>query len=143
VRWFSGVSGELVAYLWLWSSDRPVVEVVEDLVIGLVFLFAVFFAFPFCRLALQRQILALITAVVLALVLPFFSTVVGIALAVVVHHEVILVESASDHFLVAVFVDFIVDGTLVFHLVRVEPRLARGSLGAELGECGSMGHADG
>jgi hypothetical protein len=60
-------------------------------VVGLVILFLIFFALPLARIAFRRQSFVVIAAVVSMVVLPLFSTIVGIAFAIVVDDEVVLV----------------------------------------------------
>jgi hypothetical protein len=108
-------------------------------VIGAIFLFAVLFAFPFGGFALQGNILA-VAAVVLAIILPFLASIVGITLTIVVYDKVVLVEATSHHLLVSVLVNLIVNGTLIFNLVGFETRLSGGSLSPKLGECRAVRH---
>lgn len=74
---------------------------------------------PFCSFASKRPIFFLAT-VVLPFVLPFFASIVGIALAIVVDHKVVLVQTRADNLFVPFLVDFIVYAGLFFNLVRFE-----------------------
>jgi membrane-bound metal-dependent hydrolase YbcI (DUF457 family) len=104
-------------------------------VVRTLILLAYFLAFSFASFAFERGILCVVAAVVLALILPFLTTVVRVPFAVVINDEIILVQSASYDFLVAIFVHLIVDDALVFDLVRLEACLARGSLSSKLSKC--------
>lgn len=78
--------------------------------IGLVFLFPVFLEFTFCGFR-TGSILGFVTAVIDSFVLPFLTSVIGIAFTIVVDNKVILVKATSHDLFVAVLVDLVVDGT--------------------------------
>lgn len=69
---------------------------------------------------------------------PVFATVVGVAFAIVINYEVILVQALPDNLLVAILVDFVVKIVDLVRLVAVECLLARLAQGLELLEPGSV-----
>jgi len=69
---------------------------------------------------------------------PLLTAVVGVAFAVVIHNEVILVETVSNNLLVAVFIDFLVEILDVLDLVRVELLLAGLAERPQLRELGAL-----
>ena len=101
-----------------------IIEVVQDLVVGLLLVVSFFFALPLASISLHWHCFVVVTAVVSALVLPFFSTVVGVAFAIVVNHKIILVQATSDDLLVVLLSNFIIDVALIFNLVRVKSGFA-------------------
>jgi hypothetical protein len=114
-----------VDYLRLRSCrGRAVVEIIQDLVVGPVILFLIFFAFPLARIAFQGHSFVVIATVVSAVVLPLFSAIVGIAFAIVVDDKVVLVQTTPDHLLVVLFSNFIINIALILNLVRVQSRFA-------------------
>lgn len=76
--------------------------------------------------------------VVVVDVIPVFATIVGIAFAVVVDHEIILVQTLADNLLVPILVDFFVELLCVANLVSVEDLLTRIAGSAKLGELGAL-----
>ena len=69
---------------------------------------------------------------------PVFATVVGVAFAIVIDYEVVLVQALPNNLLVSILVDFVVKIVDLVRLVAVECLLARLAQGLELLEPGSV-----
>jgi hypothetical protein len=69
---------------------------------------------------------------------PFFATVVSIALAIVIDDEVIFVQTVANNLLVSVFVNFLVQILRLLDLVSVELLLARLTQSSQLREFGAL-----
>jgi hypothetical protein len=93
-------------------------------VVGLLILFLVLFSFPLASVTFQRQSFVVVATVVSALVLPLFTAVVGVAFAIVVNDEVVLVQTTSDNLLVVFLSNLIINVTLILNLVRVKSLFA-------------------
>lgn len=83
---------------------------------------------------LWQVILALAVFIHNFLILPILASVIGISFAIVVYHEVVLVQSASHHLLVSLIVDGLVYRLGFLHFVCIEASLARSPQSADLGE---------
>lgn len=84
-----------------------------------------------------RHVVDLAVRVILADAVPVLAAVVGVALAIVVDNEVVLVETLAYKLLVAVLVDLVVEIHVVDAVV-VEGLLARLLEGSQLGELGPV-----
>jgi hypothetical protein len=83
---------------------------------------------------LGQATITLAVVVCLSFLLPVFAPVICISSTVVVYHEVVLVQPASDYLLVALFVHSLVHIFGVFDLICVEASLARSTQCSDLGE---------
>lgn len=96
----------------------------------------------YTSLATQRSgVFSTVRLVHRPFLVPFFSSIVSIANAIVVDDKVVLVQTTTDDFLVAFFVDLIVEVLGFLYLIRGEARLSRFAELTQLGEgCSSARH---
>jgi hypothetical protein len=84
-----------------------------------------------------RELLFAVRGILVRDAIPLLPTVICIALSVVVHNEVIFVQSFAHNLLVLIFVDLFIQVLHIVDLIRVESLLAGQAEGLELGKLGA------
>ena len=87
-----------------------------------------------CFAVLWQIAIALTVVVRLSLILPVLTAIICVSFTVVVYNKVVLVESVPHDFLVAFFVNSLVQILRFLDLVCVEGRFARGTQSTDLCE---------